>query len=345
MFQSVGMRDTVVALRDGFYQLRSGGFIPASHGVLMPERTLLTNRILSAAIENTGGVTEIRFATTENVPVDARCVDGIFTVTLFNTPDGARSFELTDNPMFRSVQSSANRSKRTVTYTFNLIHADNWYGFEVVYEGGSVIIRVKNPRKKSADTARPLDGMTVIVDPGHGGIDSGALGFTPRKNEKDLNLDISLQLRDKLRSMGANVVMTRETDIFIVTPAARMDIFNEVNPDLMISVHHNSLGDAQDNSLIRGYLGLYHNESGRLFSASMSRAITEELNRFERTVRHQAVGVLRNHKFPSTVLEMSFISNPDEYEFAVSAEGVRRSADGIANGVLAWIDDQQKWVK
>jgi N-acetylmuramoyl-L-alanine amidase len=42
---------------------------------------------------------------------------------------------------------------------------------------------------------------------------------------------------------------------------------------------------------------------------------------------------------------MSFITNPDEYEFAVSAEGVRRSVEGIVNGVLAWIDDQQKWVK
>jgi N-acetylmuramoyl-L-alanine amidase len=246
--------------------------------------------------------------------------------------------------MFRSARNSVDRTRRTVTYTFDLVHTDNWYGFEVVYEGGFIIIRVRNPMRKP-DGERPLAGMTIVVDAGHGGTDPGALGFIPSKNEADLNLDIALALRTRLREMGANVVMTRTADVFVQTPGARMDIFNAADPDLMISVHHNSLGDAQDNTFIRGYLGLWHNDAGRLFTRSMSRAVASELNRVERAPRHQAVGVLRNHKFPSTVLEMSFMTNPDEYEFAAGAEGVRRSAEAIANGVLAWIDDQQQWVR
>jgi N-acetylmuramoyl-L-alanine amidase len=344
MFASVGMRDNVISFKDGFYQLGCGGFVPATHAVLMPDKTLLINRILSAAMENMGRVTEIRFAITENVPVDAKCIDGVFNVTLFNTPDGARSLTLTDNPVFKSVRSSVNRSRQTVTYTFDLTDADNWYGFEVVYEGGFIIIRVRNPMRKTGGS-RPLEGMTIAVDAGHGGIDSGALGFMPGKNEKDLNLDIALLLRTRLTELGANVVMTRTADTTLGTPGPRMEIFNAATPDLMISVHHNSLGDAQDNALIRGYLGLYHNEAGRLFTKSMSRAVASELNRFERDIRRQAVAVLRNHKFPSTLLEMSFITNPDEYEFAQSAEGVSRSADAIANGVIAWIEDQQRWVR
>jgi uncharacterized lipoprotein YddW (UPF0748 family)/N-acetylmuramoyl-L-alanine amidase len=344
MFQPVGMRDNVVAVRDGFYQLGSGGFIPVTHAVLTPERTLLTNRILSAAMEDMGGVTEIRFAVTENVPVDAKALNGVFTVTLFNTPEGARSIALTSNPMFRAARHTASRSRRTATYTFDLVHADNWYGFEVVYEKGFIVIRVKNPIRKPENDRRPFEGMTIVLDAGHGGNDPGALGFIPGKHEKDLNLDIALPLRTRLRALGANVVMTRTEDIAL-TPAERMEIFNRANPDLVISIHHNSLGDAQDNSLVRGYLGLYHNDAGRLFTKSMSRAISAELNRFERTPRQQAVHVLRNHKFPSTLLEMSFISNPDEYEFGVSSEGVWRSVEGIVSGIHAWIDDQQRWVR
>jgi N-acetylmuramoyl-L-alanine amidase len=170
------MRDTVVAVRESagrgsYYQLGSGGFIPASHGRLMPERTLLTNRILSAAMENMGNVTEIRFATTENVPVDARCINGVFTVTLFNTPDGSRNIALADNPVFRTARNTSDRARRTATYTFDLIHADNWYGFELVYEGGFIIIRVRNPLRRSENASRPLAGMTIMVDAGHGGSD------------------------------------------------------------------------------------------------------------------------------------------------------------------------------
>jgi N-acetylmuramoyl-L-alanine amidase len=55
--------------------------------------------------------------------------------------------------------------------------------------------------------------------------------------------------------------------------------------------------------------------------------------------------MLRNHRFPATLLEMSFMTNPDEYEFAHSAEAVRRSAAGIAKGVVAWVEAQTQFVK
>ncbi|MCL2096067.1 MAG: family 10 glycosylhydrolase [Oscillospiraceae bacterium] len=346
MFASIGMRDNVVSFRDGFYQLGCGGFIPATHAVLMPEKTLLINRILSAATENTGNITEIRFAVSENVPVDAVCRDGVFRVTLFNTPDGGRGMKLGDNPVFRAARVTSDRAKQTVTYSFDLIHADNWYGFELVYEGGFIVIKVKNPIRKT-EGARPLEGMTIVVDAGHGGGDPGALGYLIHKNEKDLNLEIALALRTRLRNLGAEVVMTRAGDITLATPSARMEILNQINPDFMISVHHNSVGDAQDNTYVRGFESLYTNDSGRLLAKSVSRVVSSELNRLERSrsARYQAVGVLRNHKFPSTVLEMSFMTNPDEYEFANTAEGASRSADAIVSGVQAWIDDQQRWVK
>ena len=344
MYASVGMRDNVVAVKGNYYQLGCGAFVPIANVAELSGRVLFTNRIFSAATANKGGVTEIRFAVTENVPVDALCKDGVFRLTLFNTPEGARSMTLGDNPIFKSVKTSSDKTKKTATYTFELKHPDNWYGFEVVYEGGFIIVKVKNPMKK-IEGDKPLAGLTIILDAGHGGSDHGALGYLANKSEKDLNLEIVMALKPKLIALGANIVTIRETDVRIETPSERMEMFNKINPDLMISVHHNSMDDGQDNTRIKGYLGLYKNDSGRLLTKSMSRVIALELNRYERTPREQNVGVLRNHKFPSTLLEMSFITNPEEYEVAVSAEGVRRSADAIAKGVVAWIDDQQKWVK
>jgi len=340
---SVGMRDNIVAFRDGYYQLGFGGWIAAQNVVLTPERTLLVNRILSAAMENAGQFTEIRFAVTENVPVDAKCKDGVFTITLFNTPDGSRNLVYTENPMFATVKNAADKSRKTATYKFDLKDPDNWYGFDVVYEKGFIIIKVKNPMKK-IEGNQPLKGLTIIVDAGHGGTDPGALGYLKNRSEKDFNLDISIALKTKLTALGANVIMIREKDE-TVDIYSRMDTYNALNPDLLISVHHNSLGDTQDLSLVRGLLPLYCNDAGRLLAKSVGRVSAAELFRYERDTRYQSLAMLRSHRFPSTLLEMSFMTNPDEYEFGNSAAGIERSADGIAKGVIAWIDDQQKFLK
>jgi N-acetylmuramoyl-L-alanine amidase len=113
----------------------------------------------------------------------------------------------------------------------------------------------------------------------------------------------------------------------------------------MISIHHNSVGDTQDNFRVRGLEARYTNDSGRLLAKSLAGTVASRLHRVERATRYQALGVLRNHKFPSALLEMSFITNPDEYEFAAGENGARLSADAIAAGILTWIDNQQKWVK
>jgi len=342
---SVGMRDNVVGFKDGYYKLGFGGWVAAENVVLTPERTLLVNRILSAAIEDKGKVTEIRFAVTENVPVNAKCKDGVFFITLYNTPDGARLLTLTDNPIFKSVKNSANKANKTVTYTFDLINEDNWYGYNISYEGGFIVISVTNPIKKIGGN-KPLTGLTVMIDAGHGGTDTGALGFlgVKGKNEKDFNLEISLALRTRLIALGADVVMMRETDK-AMDSLERMIMYNDVYPDLLISIHHNSLVDSSDLSLVRGHLPLYCNDAGRLLAKSMGSALAEELNRFERAARYQMLFMCRSHKFPSALIEMSFISNPDEYEFTTTTIGIQRSAEGLAKGIVQWIDNQQQWVK
>ncbi|MCL2159658.1 MAG: N-acetylmuramoyl-L-alanine amidase, partial [Oscillospiraceae bacterium] len=340
---SVGMRDNVIGFSNGYYKLGFGGWISAENVVLLPDKNLLVNRILSAGIENMGDYTELRFAVTENVPLNAKCKDGVFTVTLFNTPDGAPSLKMADNPMLASVQRYFDRAKKSAIYSFDLKHPDNWYGFDVVYEGGFIVIKIKNPMQK-IEKAKPLEGLTIIVDAGHGGDDPGALGYLVDKNEKDLNLAIALATKTKLALLGAEVIMLRETDE-TVDIYKRMDMYNEINPDLLISVHHNSLGDAQDNTRVRGVLGLYCNDSGRLLAKSTSSAIADKLNRYEREARYQALAMLRSHRFPAALFEMSFMTNPDEYEFSTSQRGIELSAEAIADGVLKWIDDQQKWVK
>ena len=342
---SVGMRDYITGYFDGYYELRFGGYVHFSNVKLLYGKQLANNKISDATMQNSGATTDIIFSVRENVPVDAKCKDGVFTVKLFNTPsDKIVGLSNVKNPIFSSVKATYDAKKKVTVYTFDLIDADNFYGFELAYENGKIIIKVKNPKQK-ADGDKPLSGLNIIVDAGHGGTDTGALGFlgTKGKNEKDFNLDIALVLKEKLINLGANVMMTRETDA-TVDIYYRMDMLNEINPDLCISVHHNSLADARDLSLVRGLLGLYCDDSGRLIAKSVSASLASELSRLERKVSYQMLAMLRNHKFAATLIEVSFISNPAEFDFTMNPVNIDKSADGIAKGVIKWLDNQAKFI-
>ena len=85
------------------------------------------------------------------------------------------------------------------------------------------------------------DTFTVVIDPGHGGKDYGAIGHVLKLNEKDLNLDVALRLASKIRTAypEVNVVLTRSTDVFIPLQE-RANIANRNNSNLFISIHTNS---------------------------------------------------------------------------------------------------------
>jgi N-acetylmuramoyl-L-alanine amidase len=103
---------------------------------------------------------------------------------------------------------------------------------------------VKQPQKK---------GIIVVVDPGHGGKDPGAIGYNDIK-EKDVVLSISLKLRDMLKGMpGITTLLTREKDIFIPL-AERTEFANKQKADLFVSVHADAVpGDTKRKNAIRGY--------------------------------------------------------------------------------------------
>jgi N-acetylmuramoyl-L-alanine amidase len=99
-----------------------------------------------------------------------------------------------------------------------------------------------------------LDVQTIVIDPGHGGMDPGAIGPMGTK-EKDVVLDIALRLRDRLLASGRyNVILTRDDDSFM-TLAQRVAMVNSVHADLFISLHVNALPQARANVIETFYYG------------------------------------------------------------------------------------------
>ncbi|MBR5871532.1 MAG: family 10 glycosylhydrolase [Clostridia bacterium] len=280
----------------------------------------------------------------QNVPVNCVKADNTFRVTLYRGYTDANTAKLSDNPILSSVSfvNGGEDEGAYTVYTFGLHARDNFYGFRVLYEDGRIVIALRGPMAADLNAAQPLAGRTVILDAGHGGTDTGTLtpGTHRALNEKDCNLQIVLALAPKLEALGAEVILLREDDS-TVDIYDRMDAVDAIAPDLLLSIHQNSMPQNSDISHIRGVVGLYWTESGRSLADCVAEEIAIALGRLKRDTTGQRLAMLRNYKFPSALIEIGFVTSAEEFETLTAPGGVELTAQAIADGVLKWFETQQ----
>lgn len=184
----------------------------------------------------------------------------------------------------------------------------------------------------------PLAGKKIMLDPGHGGRFQGAIGQTGLK-EKDVNLDVSLELQEDLVELGAEVRLTRSTDTEVLPGGslrddlqARCTPANDWPADLFISVHSNS----NTNSNVNG-TEVYHARNASSRSKVVGRLIhqhmVDELGLKDNGLRAADFYVLKNTDMPAVLVETAYISNAGD-EAKLGDETFRENtAHSIARGV------------
>ena len=193
---------------------------------------------------------------------------------------------------------------------------------------------------------------TVIIDPGHGGEDGGALSPTGVK-ESALNLEQSLRLRDLLRFLGLSVVMTRENDVSVHSPEAvtisekkvsdlrnRVRLVRETQNALLISVHQNMFSDSK----YRGAQVFYAASSG-------SRQLAERLQQiFDTRVdpgNHRKAKecltayLMKNVHCTAVLVECGFLSNPEEEQKLQSPDYQKLLTAAIGAGLTEHLEEAQ----
>ena len=186
-----------------------------------------------------------------------------------------------------------------------------------------------------------LQDIKIVIDPGHGGNDAGAIGPSGVM-EKTVTLRVALELEKLLTAEGATVIMTRRTDTEVAARGrhatdieelkARCEIANEEEADIFISIH----ADSFTNPASRGTTGYYFSEgssdSKRLADCIRS-ALCAELQTPSRGTQPCNFYVVRNTDMPATLIELAFISNPIEEKLLNSKDGVQKAAQGIFDGI------------
>jgi N-acetylmuramoyl-L-alanine amidase len=180
--------------------------------------------------------------------------------------------------------------------------------------------------------------LNFLIDPGHGGSDSGAL--SPRNlKEKDANLRVALALRDELVKRGYRTVMTRKGDTTVAL-YDRPKVAHLNNADAFISIHHNAPPIDRDPSILRYCVVYAWNDIGERLGKAINRRISK-LNTQE-GVKNNGVSranyaVTRNPEIPSCLLEIDFITSPEGEEASWNLSRIRRISKAIADGVDGWV--------
>ncbi len=221
-----------------------------------------------------------------------------------------------------------------VRITMNYSGEKQLWGYDISSEDGIVKLYLKQaPYLSHGD--KPLAGVTIMLDAGHGGGDSGALGIagTDGAVEDMLNLAVAQATQALLKEYGADVVMTRDEDIFLELEERR-SLVRSVKPDLFISVHHNSMDYSYDSTTARGSECYYFTSQSKKLADLMCSNISAATNRRDRGEKTGYYYVTRTDIAPSVLMEYSFIINPQDYSTTYSDIDIYRAAWGTVQAIL-----------
>ncbi|WP_041565293.1 N-acetylmuramoyl-L-alanine amidase [Nostoc punctiforme] len=191
-----------------------------------------------------------------------------------------------------------------------------------------------NPQPQFQPQRRVTNGrVVVIIDPGHGGKDSGALGIGGAR-EKDVILPIGKRLAQILQQNGVQVVMTRDSDYFVTLPG-RVQLAERANADVFVSIHANSAGASRPD--VNG-LEVYYYDSGLDLARVVRSSILQSIGTLkDRGVRRARFYVLRKSSMPSILVETGYMTGREDMARLRTSAYQNQMAEAIARGVLQYL--------
>lgn len=192
------------------------------------------------------------------------------------------------------------------------------------------VLRVRRPPRVSL--ARPLQGLTITVDPGHP--PGGAIGPTAL-TEAQAVLPISEKLRDILTQRGARVVMTR-TDMQAVDLHLRSVIARRANSHVLVSIHLNAFGEGTNPFPNVGTSTLFFHPQTEPLARLVQAGMMREMGLRDLGIHYQNIAIGRTTWMPSLICEGAFLMVPEQENAVKTPEFQERYARGVADGIEAY---------
>lgn len=259
------------------------------------------------------------------------------TITIIYGGTNLRQSPSTNSPVVK---------RANIGETYEIVSTeDDWYQVEIStnetayvaqWVVSSEVKQQSNSKNKPVIKRKKgtLNGVTIVLDPGHGGNDQGTAGYRG-SIEKDITLLTAQLLQDKLQDAGATVYLTRESDMY-VDLRKRVSIAHSYAADAFISIHY----DATDDSTISGFTTYYYHDYQQKLAQSVNDSIAKKVTLRDRGAQKGDYLVLRENYQNAILIELGYLSNPTE-ERVITSDFYREQATlGIYEGIINYFDAQ-----
>ncbi len=338
---------------DKYYKLKSGRKIFAEDVSVFTGYNMPYNNIhLSKKVAYTESSTDIYLALDWRVPFNINIKpqeyetgysngkynvkDGKFTatyadITFYHTDSVKNNLTFPESDTIKSSKWIVNSEKKTATLRLYLREIGGFYGFNAYYDSKNyLVISIKEP-------VNTLEGRVIMLDPGHGGVDSGALSKTGYY-EKNITWPVANKLKALLEKQGAKVILTRGNSSKEPSIQERRLFAIENNPDLYVAIHT----DANTSTGANGCTVFYYKN----FSSPLAYSISKELPKAVKSgagyslkskgVNYYPFHVTRVDNCPSVLVECGFITNTNDFNMMKTDKGQNAMAQGLYNGIVKY---------
>ncbi len=254
----------------------------------------------------------------------ARGIDGIIDIGQYN-------------PVFTSAEVT--QAGGNTVLRLYLRRTGGFYGWDAFYNSdGQLVFKFLHPAQVSqANNAygADLSGVKILIDVGHGGIDTGAVDYNGNYSESERNLALALKLKAELQTTGATVVLNRSGDTTI-TADARCQNLKQQSPDLCIAIHHDSNASARPNGFGAFYSTPFSYSAARfVYNRTINTGIYDAsaVNNRNRLEWHYYF-VARMSNCPVVLTENGFMSNSYDMSHITSDSQITLKAKAIAAGTV-----------
>ncbi|MBC6481456.1 MAG: N-acetylmuramoyl-L-alanine amidase [Hormoscilla sp. GM7CHS1pb] len=329
-----GTRSAITGREGEWLRLDYGAWIRSKETRILSSSVPPTSLIRSVRARQKLGWTEVLFPLQVPVPVSVEQRTDSITLSLYNTTAQTDTIFFNDDPLIARLDWQQ-ASPTQLKYIFEIKGGQQW-GYKLRYEGTTLILSLRHPPQVKGRGRKPLSGMRILLDPGHGSEnDLGARGPNGYP-EKDVALIISQLLAEQLRRRGATVIMTREGDDDL-WPHDRVEIIERTEPDLALSLHYNALPDSGDAIGTAGIGSFWYHPQAHSLAVFLHNYLVAERERPSYGVFWNNLALTRPSVAPAVLLELGFMINPVEFEWIVNSREQKKLAHTLADGIVQWV--------
>jgi len=330
-----GTTAKVTAKEGEWLRLDYGGWIKASETQIIPHAIPPQSHIRAVTTHTSLNSTEIIFPLEIPIPVTIQQGEQVLTLNLYNMIAQTDTIRFDDHPWLKRLDWQQ-ISPTQVQYQIHFKSEQQW-GYNYRYENNNLILTINHPPRISKQRLLPLQNITIVLDPGHGGKENGSRGPTGYP-EKDINLLISQLLAEKLRQKGAVVYLTREDDREL-SLQERVDIIQKINPAIALSIHYNALPDGGDAINTMGVSAFWYHPQAHSLAVFIHNHLVNELKRPDYGVYWNNLALTRTHQVPTVLLELGFMINPVEFEWITNPVEQNKLATEISEAISLWFNE------